>query len=194
MADAVGLALEAVILRLSLRDLANDALYADKVRWLLSRLPRGTRCAPIDLPPSFWRVPIPHVNAFRQTWHMPVARAATTRFFCGAVGGHPVRTRKRRAVGHQPAVADRGGAARRPAAGTEAGGSGGDGPAESPVFVRNVRGDADACDGLLRGRRSENALLTMIEVSVAEMLCPCSMMWLFKGAMSASPAACAATS
>jgi len=76
----------------------------------------------------------------------------------------------------------------------EAGGSGGDGPAESPVFVRNVRGDADACDGLLRGRRSENALLTMIEVSVAEMLCPCSMMWLFKGAMSASPAACAATS
>ncbi len=121
MADAVGLALEAVILRLSLRDLANDALYADKVRWLLSRLPRGTRCAPIDLPPSFWRVPIPHVNAFRQTWHMPVARAATTRFFCGAVGGHPVRTRKRRAVGHQPAVADRGGAARRPAAGTGSG-------------------------------------------------------------------------
>ncbi len=32
MADAVGLALEAVILRLSLRNLADEQLYADKVR------------------------------------------------------------------------------------------------------------------------------------------------------------------
>ncbi len=46
----------------------------------------------------------------------------------------------------------------------EAGGSGGDGPAESPFFVCNVRGDSDACDSLLRGRRAANALLTSVEV------------------------------
>ena len=57
MADTVGLALEAVILRLSLRDVANDELFADKVRCLLSWLPRGVRCAPADLPPCFCCVP-----------------------------------------------------------------------------------------------------------------------------------------
>ena len=68
MADAVGLALEAVILRLSLQDLANDELYADKVvRCLLSRLPRGSRCAPVDLSPCFWRMPGTTLDYIRDT-------------------------------------------------------------------------------------------------------------------------------
>ena len=40
MADAVGLALEAVILRLSLQDVINDQLYATKASTPLTRLPR----------------------------------------------------------------------------------------------------------------------------------------------------------
>ena len=61
----------------------------------------------------------------------------------------------------------------------EAGGGGNDGPAECPVFVRNVRGDADACDRLLHGHRAENALLTTIEVLIAGMRCLSSNMRLF---------------
>ena len=50
-------------------------------------------------------------------------------------------------------------------------GSSASGPQESPLFIRNVRGDTGACDRLLRGRRGDNALLTTIEVSAAM---PCS--------------------
>ena len=53
------------------------------------------------------------------------------------------------------------------------GGGGNAGSAESPVFVRNVRGDADACDRLLRGRRAENTLLTTVQVQEAGCSCRC---------------------
>lgn len=43
-------------------------------------------------------------------------------------------------------------------------GNSGEGVVESPVYIGSLRGDAGACDGLLRGRHADNALLTTVDV------------------------------
>ena len=163
MADAVGLAMEAVILRLSLRDLADEQLFAAKVRacprlaasktahWpaisgayqaVLVAMSGPCLCGRGDatiLSPTVQLQNIPDAPVSVEQW-------ATSLLWPTA---EEVRAELQQEV--------------------EGGGSGDDRPDESPVFIRSVRGDADACDGLLCGRRAENALLTRIEVCMAAM-------------------------